>query len=176
MLVIDSTSILESTENWHYRDLVGESLIMELCFTFLLEHITEPFVLGKGMSLVAVDNLVLLENYLFWINFFSSKHSSTSYHPNNGTLIYLTMTPLQLLRRTFCHYKYVTQQYAGWALDNDCKLLSQIVVCRLSRPWKVQFPSSSRRSREYRSHNNLVPAIADKKKLLEFLILLYFHI
>ena len=33
----------------------------------------------------------------------------------------------------FCHYRYATQQYAGWALDDDCKLSSNIVFCRLSR-------------------------------------------
>ena len=53
--------MLDGIENWHYPGIFGESLILDLFFTFILEHITEPFVLGKGMSLVAVDNLVLLE-------------------------------------------------------------------------------------------------------------------
>ena len=40
----------------------------------------------------------------------------------------------------FCHYNYATQQYARWALDNDCELSSIIVFCRLSR--STQFPQA----------------------------------
>ena len=50
----------DATGNCHYPELVGEPLRLELNFTFLLEHATELIVLGKRMSSVANENLVLL--------------------------------------------------------------------------------------------------------------------
>ena len=55
VLVFDFTSMRDSTENCHYPDLVGETLRLELNFTFPLEHVTELTVLGERMSSVAVD-------------------------------------------------------------------------------------------------------------------------
>ena len=55
VLVFDMTSMQDATENCHYPELVGEPLMLELNFTFPLEHVTEIFVLGKRMSSVAVD-------------------------------------------------------------------------------------------------------------------------
>ena len=49
------TSIQDATENCHYPELAGESLRLELNFTFPLEHVTELIVLGERMSSVAVD-------------------------------------------------------------------------------------------------------------------------
>ena len=54
-LVFDLTSMQDATENWHYPELVGEPLRLELHFTFPLEHVTELIVLGERMSSVAVD-------------------------------------------------------------------------------------------------------------------------
>ena len=45
----------DATDNCHYPELVGETLRLELNFTFRLEQGNEPIVLGKRMSLVAVD-------------------------------------------------------------------------------------------------------------------------
>ena len=57
VLVFDLTSMQDATENCHYPDLVGESLKLELNFTFPLEHVTELIVMGERMSSVAVDKL-----------------------------------------------------------------------------------------------------------------------
>ena len=54
VLVFDLTSMQDAAENCHYPELVGESLTLELSFTFPLEHVTELIVLGKRISLVAV--------------------------------------------------------------------------------------------------------------------------
>ena len=54
-LVFDSTSMQDATENFHYPELVGEPLRLELNFTFPLEHVTELIVLGERMSSIAVD-------------------------------------------------------------------------------------------------------------------------
>ena len=43
----------------------------------------------------------------------------------------------------FCHWKYATQQYAGWALNYYCKIASNIVFCRLSWSWKEQFSQAA---------------------------------
>ena len=55
VLVFDMTSMQDATENYHYPELVGEPLSLELNFTFPLEHVTELIVLGERMSAVAVD-------------------------------------------------------------------------------------------------------------------------
>ena len=55
VLVFDLTSMQDATENCHYPELVGETLRLELNFTFPLEHVTELIVLGERMSSVAVD-------------------------------------------------------------------------------------------------------------------------
>ena len=55
VLVFDLTSMQDTTENFHYPELVGEPLRLELNFTFLLEHVTELIVLRERMSSVAID-------------------------------------------------------------------------------------------------------------------------
>ena len=54
-LVFDLTSMQDATENFHYPELVGEPLRLELNFTFPLEHVTELIVLGERLFSVAVD-------------------------------------------------------------------------------------------------------------------------
>ena len=55
VLVFDLTSMQEATENFHYPQLVGEPLKLELNFTNPLENVTELNVLGERMSSCAVD-------------------------------------------------------------------------------------------------------------------------
>ena len=55
VLVFDMTSMQDATEICHYLELVGETLRLELNFTFPPEHVTELIVLGERMSSVAVD-------------------------------------------------------------------------------------------------------------------------
>ena len=55
VLVFDLTSMQDATENFHYPELVGEPLRLELNFTQRLENVTELNVLGERMSSVAVD-------------------------------------------------------------------------------------------------------------------------
>ena len=61
VLVFDLTSIEDATENCHYPELVGESLTLDLNCTFPLEHVTELIVLGKRISMVAVDKFGVVE-------------------------------------------------------------------------------------------------------------------
>ena len=56
-LVFDLTSLQDSTENCLYPELIGEPLRLELNFIFPLEHATEFIVLGKRLSLVAVEKI-----------------------------------------------------------------------------------------------------------------------
>ena len=73
VLVFDLTSMQGATENFHYPELVGEPLRLELNFTFPLEHVTELILLGDRMSSVAVDNFgVVGKKHLKWIMFLSS--------------------------------------------------------------------------------------------------------
>ena len=55
VLVFDLTSMQDATENCHYPERIGEPLRLELNFTFPLEHVTVPILLGERMSSVAVD-------------------------------------------------------------------------------------------------------------------------
>ena len=55
LLVFDLTSMQDATQNFHYPELVGEVLMLELNFTFPLEHVTELIVLGVRMSSVAIN-------------------------------------------------------------------------------------------------------------------------
>ena len=61
VLVFDLTSLQDATENCHYRELVGETLRLQLNFTFSLEHFAELIVLGERMSLVAVHIFGVVE-------------------------------------------------------------------------------------------------------------------
>ena len=54
-LMFDLTSMHQAPESFHYPELVGEPLRLELNFTFPPGNVTELIVLGKRMSLVAVD-------------------------------------------------------------------------------------------------------------------------
>ena len=55
VLVFDKTSMQVSTESYHYRELVGKPLRLELNFTFPQEHVTELIVMRERISSVAVD-------------------------------------------------------------------------------------------------------------------------
>ena len=55
VLVFDLTSMQDATEKFHYPELVGEPLRLELNFTDPMENVTELYLLGERMSSVAVD-------------------------------------------------------------------------------------------------------------------------
>ena len=55
VLVFDLTSMQDATDHFHYPDLSGEPLRVDLYFSSPLENVTEVFVLGERMSCVAVD-------------------------------------------------------------------------------------------------------------------------
>ena len=55
VLVLDLTSMQDATEIYHYPEIVGEPLTLELIFTFPLEHATELIVLAEPTFLVAID-------------------------------------------------------------------------------------------------------------------------
>ena len=56
----DLTSMQDATENYHYPELVGEPLWLELNYTYPLEHVTELIVLGERMFSFAVEKLDVL--------------------------------------------------------------------------------------------------------------------
>ena len=60
ILVFDLTSMQDATEHFHYPDLIGEAVKLELYFSSHLENVTEVFVLGERMSSVAVDKFVVV--------------------------------------------------------------------------------------------------------------------
>ena len=53
--MIGLTSMQVYGGNFHYPELIGEPLRLELNFSFPLKHVTERIVLRERMSLVAVD-------------------------------------------------------------------------------------------------------------------------
>ena len=60
VLEFDLTSMQNSAETYHYPELSGEPLKLELNFNFLLEHVTELILMGKRMSLVAIYKFVVV--------------------------------------------------------------------------------------------------------------------
>ena len=67
VVVFDFTSMQGATENYHYPELSGEPVRLELIFTFPLEHVTELNVLGERRSSVAFDKFGVFEKkYLKW--------------------------------------------------------------------------------------------------------------
>ena len=64
VLVFDLTSMQDATEHFHYPELIGEPLRLELYFSSPLENVTEVIVLGERMSSVAVDKFGVVGNNL----------------------------------------------------------------------------------------------------------------
>ena len=74
VLVFVLTSMQDATESFHYSELVGEPLRLELNVTFHLKHNTELIVMGKRMSAVALDKFGAVgKKQLKWIMFLSGK-------------------------------------------------------------------------------------------------------
>ena len=97
-LPLDLTSIQNATENFHFPELVGEPLRLELNFTSPLEQVTELIVLGERLSSVAVDKFGLAGIYLKKrILFLSSNYSTKSHSSSIGTVAPFPLTMFQLL-------------------------------------------------------------------------------
>ena len=59
-LIFVLSSMQDATVNYQYPELAGETLRLELDFTFLQEHVIEIIVLGERMPSVAVDRFVVV--------------------------------------------------------------------------------------------------------------------
>ena len=57
VIVFNLISMQDATGNFHYPQLVGEPLRLELNFAFPLDHVFELNVLGERISLVAVGKI-----------------------------------------------------------------------------------------------------------------------
>ena len=131
VLVFDLNLMQDATKNCHSPKLVGEPMRLEPNFTFLLENVTELIVLEEWMSSVAfakfgVAGKRFKNGYCF---------SPANNQPYPTTQVSVPwFFPLWLcfssLQWQFCHYKHATQQFAELSLDNDCKILSNIVFCQ----------------------------------------------
>ena len=55
VLVFDITAKTGTAEHYHYHEIFGEPLSLELYFSSALEYITAVIELGRLMSFVAVD-------------------------------------------------------------------------------------------------------------------------
>ena len=91
-LVFYLTSMQDATENCQYFNLIGEPLRLELNFTFPLEHVLNSLYWGNECLGLHLIILVLLEKYLKWILFLSSKYSIVSRYSNIGTLVHHPLT------------------------------------------------------------------------------------
>ena len=98
LLVFDLTSLQDANDNYHYTELVGEPLRLELNFTNPLENVTELIiVLGKRMSSVAVDKFgVVGKNVQKRIILLRKKLSLVSLCSSSGTSVRSPQTMFQL--------------------------------------------------------------------------------
>ena len=71
VLVFELTSMQDAIEIFHYPELVGEPLRLELNFTFPMEHVTELIVLGERRSSVAVDKFGVVGKNIYKGQWFS---------------------------------------------------------------------------------------------------------
>ena len=55
LLVFDLTSLQDAGKNFHYPELSGESMLLEMFFDLALRNVTELIVLGERMSTVKID-------------------------------------------------------------------------------------------------------------------------
>ena len=58
--MFDLTCFQGAAESFHYQELAGDPLKMELSFTFPLAHVTKLLVLGEGKYSVAVNKFGVL--------------------------------------------------------------------------------------------------------------------
>ena len=133
VLLIDLTSRKDADENCHYPELVGEPLRLEPNFTFPPEQVTEVTVLGERTSLVAVEKFCNVRK-IIWNGYCFSPANSQSYPTTQVSVpcfnsFWLCFNSWQ---GHVCYYQHGIQQNAGWALDNDCKVLSWNVFCSFS--------------------------------------------
>ena len=105
VLMFDLTPMQDATENSHYPELVGESMTLELNFSFPLEHFSELVVLGERMYRVAVDKFCVVGKNLKWIVFFSSKEPTVSHNSIIGTVVLLPWLCSTLDNDTFANTK-----------------------------------------------------------------------
>ena len=61
MCLFDVTSMQDATEHYHYPELIGEPLRLELKFNEALESVTEVIILVERMSSVAVDKFGVVD-------------------------------------------------------------------------------------------------------------------
>ena len=87
-IVFDLTSMQDPTENCHFPQLVGETLRVELSFSFPLEHVIELSVLNECLRL-QLTNLVLSEKNPKWIMLLSNvpKYRNLVSFPSDYVLI-----------------------------------------------------------------------------------------
>ena len=103
------------------------TLRLELNFIFIADHATELVLLKDQRSLVAVDKCgVVGKKVSKWQRFSASEFQ---------------VSVLLFIPFTLCYScsQWDLQHYAGWALENACKLSSQKVFSSFSRMWEVQF-------------------------------------
>ena len=128
--MFDLISMKDATENYHYRELIGEPLRLELNFIIRLEHVKELIVLGERMCLVAVDKVGVVGKTSKTL-FLSSKWAIVFDYSPVGTVVLFPLIMLQLLIMTILPLWKRNQP-----AFNDCKLSSNIVLCR--RSWSSE--------------------------------------
>ena len=100
VLVFDLTSMQDATKQCHQPGLVGQTLKLELIFTFPLEDVTDIIVLGERICLVAVDKFGAFEKKSKWIKLFFSIKSTVSCYSSIGTFVHFLLTLFQFLIMT----------------------------------------------------------------------------
>ena len=106
----------------HYVQVFDLISLKELLKIFITQNQLKNH---RGWSYTILFPKNTLLNSLYWGNW------------TIGTLVHFPLTMFWVLTMRLLPLKYATQQYAGWAMDNDCKLSSQSVIWGLSR--SIQF-------------------------------------
>ena len=188
VLVSELISMQNATEICHYLELIGEPLRLELNFTFPQEHLTELIVLGERMYSVAVDKFVVVGKKfkmdsvsiqqifnhipLLKCRFRGSFHSDYVPTHDNDTFAIVNTQPRNVLGEhwitveNFCHKIYFADSLGRPVLS----ISSTSSWCQNHYNLNYCLPSSTQYMQLFVSWSS------DRKKLLDFTMLLYFQL
>ena len=144
VLLFASTSIQKTTDKSFHPELVGEPVRLQLNFNFPPTDFYVLIVLVERLPSVAVAEIGVVEKIVseanFWLPAINQSFASIEV---SVSLFIMFKLSSHYSARDVCKYEHATQQFWGWTLIRRSKTSSQVVNCRNSGTWKIQFPQAA---------------------------------
>ena len=126
VLVLSFSSMQDATEKCHYPELVGAPVRLRLTFVCFWDTSLNSLY-WEIECLRCSWQVRCCWKKLTMVNVALQQKSIVSLCWCSSRLVHSFRLGSNFFLWNFCHQKNVSEQNVGWALDNDCKLLSQIV-------------------------------------------------